>query len=264
MLVPERSDRQAGSFDEVAELYDRARPGYPPQLMPDLSALAGLRSGSRVLEIGPGTGQLTVPLGEAGYQVVAVEVGPRLAEITRRNVAPYPNVEVVEAGFEVWPLPEEGFDLVVAATAWHWLDHAVRLGKAAAALRWDGSLAVIRTHPVSGGTAGFAELATTCYQSWVGPGETFELRAPGSIPIDHELDESPLFTEAARRTYQQDITYSTTEYADLLATWSPNLALTEQARGGLLSCLAEVINQRFDGRLTMSYLTRLDVAHTRT
>jgi ubiquinone/menaquinone biosynthesis C-methylase UbiE len=50
------------SFDDVAERYDRARPGYPAELFDDLAALTGLRAGDRVLEIGPGTGQATLPL----------------------------------------------------------------------------------------------------------------------------------------------------------------------------------------------------------
>src|SRR4029078_2613590 len=49
-------------FDEDPERYDRARPGYPPELFDDLEALAGLAPGARVLEIGPGTGQATLTL----------------------------------------------------------------------------------------------------------------------------------------------------------------------------------------------------------
>lgn len=47
------------TFDEAADLYDRARPRYPQALVDDLVRAAGLGPGSRVLEIGPGTGQLT-------------------------------------------------------------------------------------------------------------------------------------------------------------------------------------------------------------
>jgi ubiquinone/menaquinone biosynthesis C-methylase UbiE len=61
--TPEESRRTRLSriFDEDAELYDRARPGYPTELYDDLAELAGVRTGSRVLEVGCGTGQATVP-----------------------------------------------------------------------------------------------------------------------------------------------------------------------------------------------------------
>ena len=54
------------AFDSVAEAYDRARPSYPEQLVNDLIALADIGERSRVLEIGPGTGQLSVPLAKHG------------------------------------------------------------------------------------------------------------------------------------------------------------------------------------------------------
>ena len=75
-------------FDGVAERYDAARPRYPRVVVDDLVALAGLESGSRVLEIGCGTGQLTVDLARRGLDVTAVEIGPALA-VARRNLAPY-------------------------------------------------------------------------------------------------------------------------------------------------------------------------------
>lgn len=68
-MVPTSPDQPLREiFNEAAELYDRVRPGYPPRLFDDLAELAGLGSGSRVLEIGCGTGQATVPLAErAGH-----------------------------------------------------------------------------------------------------------------------------------------------------------------------------------------------------
>jgi protein-L-isoaspartate O-methyltransferase len=76
-------ERRRSTFDEAAELYDRARPGYPAALFDDLVELAGIGPGSRVLEIGPGTGQATVPLAERGCRIVAVELGPQLAAVAR-------------------------------------------------------------------------------------------------------------------------------------------------------------------------------------
>jgi SAM-dependent methyltransferase len=138
------------TFDEDAERYDRARPGYPAELFDDLAALTGLGAGDRVLEIGPGTGQATVSLAPRGYRIVAVELGAHLADVARRNVAAFPDVEVVNAPFESWPLPAAPFRAVFAATAFHWIDPDVRLTKAAQALAPDGALAVVTTSHVAG------------------------------------------------------------------------------------------------------------------
>jgi 16S rRNA A1518/A1519 N6-dimethyltransferase RsmA/KsgA/DIM1 with predicted DNA glycosylase/AP lyase activity len=90
------------TFEEAPELYDRARPGYPGELFDDLERLAGLRAGSRILELGCGTGQATVSLARRGYEVVAVELGARLADVARRKLATFPTVTVVNSAFEAW------------------------------------------------------------------------------------------------------------------------------------------------------------------
>jgi protein-L-isoaspartate O-methyltransferase len=75
--------RLRATFDEAAERYDRTRPGYPPAVFDDLAELAGVGPGRRVLEIGPGTGQATVPLAERGCRIVAVELGAGLAAVAQ-------------------------------------------------------------------------------------------------------------------------------------------------------------------------------------
>jgi len=100
----------------------------------DLAA-AVVAPGARVLEIGCGTGQATVPLAERGYRIVAVELGTDMAAVARRNLAAFDAVEVVTAAYEEWPLPGEPFDVVFSATAFHWIDPAVRVSKSADALR---------------------------------------------------------------------------------------------------------------------------------
>ena len=63
-------ERLRATFDEAAELYDRARPGYPERLYDDLFALSGLSPGDRVVEIGPGTGQATAPMLKRGWSEI--------------------------------------------------------------------------------------------------------------------------------------------------------------------------------------------------
>jgi protein-L-isoaspartate O-methyltransferase len=256
--------RRREAFDEVADLYDRARPSYPPALVGDLAQLAGLGPGSRVLEIGCGTGQLTAGLAALGVTLVAVELGPRLAEVARRNLAGFPAVEVVTADFESWPLPAVPFDLVVSATAFHWLDPAVRVPKSAAALRRGGSLAVIETHHVAGGTPGFFDRSQDCYVRWE-PATEPGFRQPVADELDPrrpELDDSPLLGTVALRRYPRDIQHTAGSLTDVLRTYSNVLGLSPENRDGLLSCLTALIDGDFDGRVTTSILNELRVAAT--
>lgn len=129
----------AGAFDRVGSGYD-ARPGYPEAVFELLAARWGLRPGARVVEIGPGTGQATIPLLDRGARVTAVEPGAALAAILRERLAG--RAEVVEAPFETAVLGATAYDLVVAATSFHWVDPAAG-GKRAADLLRDGGWLVL-------------------------------------------------------------------------------------------------------------------------
>jgi SAM-dependent methyltransferase len=150
--------RLRSTFNDVASLYDEVRPGYPERLFDDLASLSDTGAGAKVLEIGCGTGQATLPLARRGYRLLGVELGANLAAMARTKLADYPYARVLACSFEEWP-PEEGaFNLVVSATAFHWIDPQVRYRKSAQALRPDGSLALIwnRADP-EGSSEGFLE-----------------------------------------------------------------------------------------------------------
>jgi SAM-dependent methyltransferase len=104
--MTEDQNRLRTTFDGAALLYDQVRPGYPEELFDDMVALSRLPSGGRVLEIGCGTGQATVPLARRGYRVLCVELGENLATVARRNLVPYPRAEVQTGDFEEYPLQE--------------------------------------------------------------------------------------------------------------------------------------------------------------
>lgn len=128
-------------FDGMAELYDRARPPYPDALWATLGALGVLGQGTRVLELGAGSGLATAPMAAVGAAVTAVEPGPALAGLLRRRV---PEATVVEGTAETVPLADAAFDLAVVATAVHWFDLDVVLPRLHRALVPGGHLAVWR------------------------------------------------------------------------------------------------------------------------
>ncbi|MDH2429714.1 class I SAM-dependent methyltransferase [Sphaerisporangium sp. TRM90804] len=256
-------ERLRRTFDEDAELYDRARPRYVGELFDGLAELAGIGAGARVLEIGCGTGQATVSLAERGFRVVAVELGASMASVARRNLARFPLVSVVNSTFEEWELPSEPFDAVVSATAFAWVDPAVRVAKAADALRAGGALATVATHHVAGGTVDFFHEAQDCYERFdpeTPPG--LRLTPAADIPTDSaEVDESGRFSPAAFRRYELDVEYSTDSYLDVLRTYSGHRALESGARTSLLNCIAALIDGRYGGTITKRYMFELRVAH---
>lgn len=247
------------TFGEDPERYDRIRPTYPPALFTDLAP------GGRVLEIGPGTAQATLPLALLGCEVTAVELSPALAAVAARNLSDFPAAEVVVAAFEDWPLPAQPFDLVLSATAFHWLDPAVRTAKAADALRQGGRLAIISTHHVRGGTEPFFADAQRCYERFdPDTPPNLRLREAADIPRDAaEFDEAPRFGPVSFHDYTWERTYTRADYLDLLLTYSNHRALRPDLRAGLLACIGGLVDG-YGGSITKRYLTRLAVARRTT
>src|SRR4030095_17089080 len=105
----------AAVFNEVPPLYDEVRPGYPAAIVDAILAFAALHADRRILEIGCGTGQITLPFAERGYGIVALEPGDALAALAARKCRPYPAVRVGATAFERWPLEAAAFALVLAA-----------------------------------------------------------------------------------------------------------------------------------------------------
>ena len=142
-----RSRRLA--FDQVVDEYDRARLRFRGAPVVDVLEHAGLGAGSRVLEVGAGTGQLTDALLAANLDVVALEPGGHLAARLREREAAYGDrSRVVECFFEDYEPDAEPFDAVVSANAFHWVDPDVSYAIAAAIVRAGGALALLWNFPI--------------------------------------------------------------------------------------------------------------------
>lgn len=250
------------TFDEVAELYDRARPRYPDALFDDLTRIAGLYRGAKVLEIGCGTGKATLSMAERGLDITAIELGHRLAAVARRNLSEFPNVRVHIGAIEDWPLPNDPFDLVMAATSFGWVDPTVRYSKPAQALRSKGSLAVFDHRHVAGGDNAFFDAAQACYERFMpGTPPGLKLPDPNEILDDAtELGATGLFGPPEFRRYYWEQAYTTAEYLEVLSTYSGHILLSRQQRRALFDCITELIESNFGGTIRKAYLTHLLVA----
>ena len=256
------------TFDGAASLYDEARPGYPEELFDDVVSLSGIPSGGRILEVGCGTGQATLPLARRGYDILCVELGENLAAVARRNLSAYPRVEVLTRDFEEGPLPGGAFDLLVSATAFHWLDPTVAYPKAARCLRPGGDIALFWNEHVGTGADGgiFAEAqevyAREAPEIWDGTFSGPPL--PEGLPDrTGEIESSGLFGLVVRRTYLWEQAYDVEGYLRVLDTYSDHIALKEETRARLYGGLSRLIRDKHGGRIVKGYATSLYVAPKR-
>ena len=138
-----RREQQRGLFDSVAGLYDATRQSYPAEIVGAILNTAAIGPGAAVLEIGCGTGQFTRQLAGRGLHVTAIDIGPAMVDAARRTV-PDPMVGFQISAFEDFTTSGP-FDLIVSATAFHWVDPDVGWAKAARLLRPGGWLALVTT-----------------------------------------------------------------------------------------------------------------------
>jgi SAM-dependent methyltransferase len=140
------------AFGAVAGDYDRLRPGPSPEAL-DWLVPSGARD---ALEIGAGTGILTRLLAERMEHVTAVEPDDRMRAVLSARVSEAglgeragagTGVEVVPGQAEALPCPDASVDVVLAASAWHWVDEARAVPEVARVLRPDGRLALVWSGP---------------------------------------------------------------------------------------------------------------------
>jgi SAM-dependent methyltransferase len=139
----ESARRYGQVFDEVAEEYDAVRSGYPGELLDTAIADGDLGEGSRVVEVGCGTGKLTEGLIARGLRVEAIDPGPSMVAMAQRRVGASDAVRFHVTTFEDADLPESAFDAVFSAAAFHWVDPNVSWRKVASLLRPGGMLALL-------------------------------------------------------------------------------------------------------------------------
>lgn len=251
-------------FDEVPELYDRVRPGYPGALFADLAALTGLDGTSEVLEVGCGTGQATRSLAALGCRVTAVEPGAGMAALARRRLAGLPRVSVEQAAFEEWDDRGRRFDVLVAASSWHWVDPAVGWPRAHRVLRpggWTALLGhVVVRRPgepeVYAGTADLHERFSPGNPGWGHPPLEDDVRATGE-GWGAVAGPGPLFGPATTRWYETVQWFDGAGFADLLRSTSLYRALAPDVREPLLDAVAERIRTRMGDRAPRRYLSVL-------
>lgn len=255
------------TFDSAADLYQRARPEYPEALYDSLLSAAGLRAGDRLLEIGCATGKATLPLARRGFRLTCVELGPALAAAARRNVADFREVDVVEGAFETCDLPMGGaFDLVFAATAWHWLEPAIRYRRACELLRPGGSLAFWgATHVFpQDGDPFFAELQQVYEEIGEALPQDAVYPRPGELPDERdEIRRTGLFDNVFVRHFDWEVMYDTDGYLRLLDTFSGHIAMKPWQRDRLYSEIRRRLEKRTDGRVRREWGAVLHVAHRR-
>jgi SAM-dependent methyltransferase len=225
---------RAESFGSVADQYDRFRPSYPAELVDDLVAL----DPADVLDVACGTGKAARLLAERGLAVLGVEVDEQMAAVARGH-----GLDVEVASFEAWAPGDRHFDLVTCGQAWHWLDPAVAVPKAAALLRPGGMLALFWNYDEL--DAAMQAALEEVYRDFA-PELMRSVLVGGDRQADRphmaDLEASGLFASVESRTYRWRRSYPRAEWVGMVNTHSDHLRLDPARRRTLLDAVAAAID----------------------
>ena len=239
------------TFNSAPTLYEEVRPGYPAQLIRDVIDFSDLEDHSRILEVGCGTGKATRPFAERGYELVCLDIGADLIAVAKEKLNGFSNVSFIEQAFEAWQ-PRGKFDLIISATAFHWVDPKVRYLKTSEVLKPKGFLAVFSNQHVRKDEGFFAEsqrLYDRYYLPLTTNRPTHATKFPGV----------EVFQDPIKRVYPWTQTYSSEQYIKLLSTYSGHIALSDENRHRLFEGIVNLIETRYNGRITKHYEAVLDL-----
>jgi len=259
------SDRRF-TFNQVAFEYDAVRPSYPEALVEDVLLLSSFPQNGRILEVGCGSGQATPPFARRGCSMTCLDIGPDLIKLAAQKCQDFPGVNFICTSFEEWQPGEEKFDLLLSATAFHWIPPEIGYPKAACLLRNTGYLALCWNYPPRPYTGFFLDVQAIYRQvlpDWADPNSAPALDED-IRKTENEINGTDLFEPVIVKRYPWSRNYSTAEYLTLLNTHSDHYNLEEDIKKRLFQEIGALIDSQYRGCITKPHLTVLFIAQKRT
>jgi SAM-dependent methyltransferase len=248
LLVSELQHPDSRPFELVADVYERARPEYPPEAIDWIAAELGLRAGRTVLDLGAGTGKLTRALLRTGARVIAVEPGEAMLAELRRVL---PQVEEMQGAAEAIPLEEDSVDAITVGQAFHWFRHDDALPELHRVLRPGGAVALVwnsrdQDRPVQ-------REVTDLIKAFIPEGR------PPAGNSSQALEASELFGPVETRSFRFSQQLDTDALVDRIASVSFVAAAPPERRAQLEQRLRDVVAAA-GGRVDFPYLTEVYVS----
>jgi SAM-dependent methyltransferase len=220
---------KASAFDRDPKNYDELRPRYCPELFNDVMTLAGVGPGTSALEIGVGTGQATLPFLKRGCRVTAVEMGEHLAQYVAMKYRDA-HFSVVQTTFESYVCPPSSFDLVYAATAFHWISPEVGYPKVMELLKPGGWAAFFWNCPHASREDDPVHRGIQKVYAKYRPGGRPSAQNVRKYAAAEEYLKNYGFHSVAVKQYFGERRFGPEEYIRLLRTYSDHNAMEETVR----------------------------------
>ena len=253
------------TFDTEASKYDKMRPGYADELFQAIFEYVKIGEGSRVVEVGSGSGQATLPVLKTGCELTSVEYGENFSKILIEKFGGYKGFKVITGKFEDVDLEDDAYDLVFSATAFHWVPEEIGYPKVYSALKPGGAFARFANRPRNSQNA--PELALeidALYEEYYN--KAYDIKSGTKKWFTEEkakeISQIPAkygFTDITYKLFYRERVVTADEYIQLLGTYSDHIAIEETIRNEFFSKIAAAIN-RHGGKIIISDTMDLELA----
>ncbi|MBR6573737.1 MAG: class I SAM-dependent methyltransferase [Clostridia bacterium] len=244
------------TFDTVAPVYEKLRPGYVEELYRTLFEYIPIDESSKVVEVGSGGGQATLPILKTGCELIAVEYGEQFSELLKEKFQGYHNFSVITGKFEDTAFEEGAFDLVFSASAFHWVPEKIGYEKVFSMLKSGGAFARFANHPYRDkGNPALSKEIDELYDEYYYKFHNKKRQVLTEYSEEQAQERAMIacqygFTDIQYALFHRERVFSGKEYIQLLGTYSDHIAMEETIRTEFFSKIEDAID-RHGGTITI-------------
>ncbi len=237
------------TFGEDVQNYDKYRPKYNCTVIHDICKYANIDSDSKIIEIGCGTGQATEHFLKKGFGVHAIELSDEMSKYVKDKFSCYQNFKIDTMEFEKYPIDGATIDLVYAATSFHWIREPFGFMKVKEILKQGGSMALFWNHPFVAREDDPLHMEIQQIYKWYAD-RGYRPKGKKQVENDEEryktMQEKIVdsgFSDLEFHLYKDVRKFSSSEYINLLNTYSDHRKMEKDARRHFELQIADAINK---------------------
>lgn len=230
---------QRETFGRVSGLYEKSRVSYPQQLIEDIIAFSKITKNGKILDIGCGTGQLTLIFAQKGFTITGLDISRNMVNLAQNKCLKFSNVDFKIGSFEKVKFPENKFDLIVSGMAWHWVTSENRYDKINKLLKKGGTLALCWNYQY-GETKFRQEVGLILDKYGKSEGQTGPKIPSYAQSAYDDLKKNILFNSITQKEYCEDILFSPQKYLNLVLTYHWVQLLPKTQRNKLIKDFQEL------------------------
>ena len=248
------------TFDNAALDYDKSRPMYVKEIYRDIFDYKQINQDSYVLEIGIGTGKSAQPILDTHCHFVGIEPGEDLAALAKERLKKYENFSVYSQTLQDYICADNSFDLIYAATAFHWIPEEYGYRRVYNLLKSGGVFARFAYHagPDQGRRALTDEIREL-YRKYMNRESrpTEFSNADAKKLADKALSYG--FVDVKQMLYHTTKYFTADEYMSLLKTYPDHMKLESSVRENLFEGIFRAIVDN-GGTMTVYYTMDMELA----